>query len=243
MRIKNHRNRKIGIIGKIKVGETIEKDGRQIPKSLDYFKATSDNAFNVQCFDNLYPKKNCLPIWFAGDDDDFNSDHRFEIRNHQGKVYAYGDGFNFYVSNGKEMRYIDFDTISKKYGNPESFMQKTEAYLSTSRYQASFSEVLTLRFVIAQIPVMGVWQLQTKASKSSIDQILGNYDQIKSLNGGTLKNIPFFLNVKKVVGNTAMKYNRSYPVLSLTPFLSQEAEKNINIIESNKISLIDERNG
>lgn len=239
MRIKNSRNRNIGIIGKIKVGDTIERKGKKIPCSLDYFRATSENSYALNSFERLYPKKSELLICFSGDNDDFNTDHRFEVRNNQGKVYCYGDGQDFYISNGKEMRLLEYDTIVSKYGSPALFMEKTEQYLSTDRYKAAFKEVLTLRFIIANIPIIGVWQLQTHAAKSSIDQILGNYDHIKNLNGGSLNQVPFLLGVKKVIGNSAMDFNRSYPVISLTPFAPELAQENMQI-ESIGTNLLNE---
>jgi hypothetical protein len=224
MRIKKNRVNKLGTIGKIKVGELSEKG---YPTSLDHFRATSNQQRYVDIFNEIYGEANQIPICFCCDDDSFNTNHRFEIWNHQGKLYCYGDGEEFFVSMKDGFKIVPNEVINEKYGGSEAFMTKTQEYLSTDKRQAKWSEVLTLRFIIAKIPIFGVWELRTMAAKSSIDQILNSYDMIKEMNGGSVAQIPFFLNVKKVKSARVMEQARVYPVISLDPLLSNQAKENI----------------
>jgi len=238
MRIKKQGTRKLGIIGKIKVGETIEKGGRKIPTSLDYFRATSNVAQYESIFTKMYPKNNLLPVVFGTDDDEFNTNHRYEIRDHTGKVYSFGDGEDYYVSSKEGFRKVESELIESKYGGLQSFLDKTEAYLSNSRVKAQWKEVLTLRFVIPGMPILGAWELRTMAAKSSIDQILGNYDLAKNINGGTIKGVPFFLRVQKVKSNRVLDYQRVYPVISLDQVLTEQARAS-ELLSGGNLKLID----
>jgi len=224
MRIKTERKPTLGIIGKIKVGELSEKG---YPISLDYFKATSDHQRYVDIFNQLYPKMNQLPICFSCNEDSFNISHVYEIRNNQGKLYSYGDGETFFVSMRKEFKIVTLATINEKYGGVEAFMNKTQEHLTNDRFQPKWNEVLTLRFIIAKVPILGVWELRTMAAKSSINQILDSYDMIKKINGESVAQVPFFLSVKKVKSSRVLDQSRVYPVISLDPLLPELAQQNI----------------
>lgn len=223
MRIIKNRAPKLGIIGKIKVGELIERNGKTFPSSLDYFRATSNVKEYSNIFDELYPKKNLLPIVFGLDDDDFNINHRYEIRDNSGNVYAYGDGSNYYISMKEGFKEFDESFLVSKYGSLQGFKVKIEEFLTKGRYKAEWREVLTLRFVIPNMPILGAWELRTAAAKSSIDQILGNYDTAKSINEGVIRGVPFFLRVQKVKSNRVLDRQRMYPVISLDQVLTNAA--------------------
>lgn len=238
MRIKREGTRRLGIIGKIKVGEIVERNGKRFPTSLDHFRATSNVAQYVTIFNDMYPNKNILPIVFGENDDDFNTNHRYEIRDSTGKIYAYGDGHDYYVSISEGFKKYENATLISKYGGVENFLTKTEQYLSTSKVTAQWKEVLTLRFVIPNMPILGAWELRTMACKSSIDQILGSYDLAKSVNGGNIKGVPFFLRVQKVKSNRVLQRQRMYPVISLDQILTEQARNSDLLSGGNDIKLI-----
>lgn len=219
MRLKkdNHQPTKIGIIGKIKIGEKHQTKG--YPMSLDYFKANASIKAIEGYFNSYYHKASIIPVCFASNDDDFNTDHRLEIRDKAGKLYAYGDNTTFFVSMQEGFRAYEQEEILEKFGSVQKFKDKAVAYLTTDKHKAHWKEVLTLRFIVPKIPVLGVWELRTCASKSSIDQILANYDLVKGINGGSIERIPFILSVKKVKSQRVLQTARQYPVLSLDPVL------------------------
>jgi len=240
MRIRKENKPKLGIIGKIKIGEKHPEKG--YPMSLDYFRAKADIKAIEGYFNNYYEKSSLLPVCFASDDDDYNTDHRYEIRDKGGKLYSYGDGFDFYVSMREGYKLYSNSDIQEKFGSVNSFKDKTKEYLTVGKHKAEWKEVLTLRFLLPKIPVLGVWELRTMASKSSIDQILSNYDLVKNVNGGSIARIPFILSVKKVKSQRVLERARCYPVISLDPILPDEIKEsltNMNLIDSINTKLIE----
>lgn len=223
MRIVRNSKPALGIIGKIKVGELVERNGTTFPSSLDYFRATSDMQQYVEIFNRLHPKKNVIPVVFGVDNDDFNINHRYEIRDHAGNVYSYGEGVNYFVSQKEGFKEFDNAFLIEKYGSVEVFLNRVEQFLTKGRYKAEWKEVLTLRVIIPNIPIFGAWELRTAAAKSSIDQILNNYDIAKEINGGSIRSVPFFLRVKKVKSNRVLDRQRMYPVISLDQLLTESA--------------------
>jgi hypothetical protein len=239
MRIKKKGTRKLGIIGKIKVGEIIQKGNKSFPTSLDYFRATSGVAQYVDIFEREYKKANIIPVMFGTDDDEFNTNHRYEIRDSTGKIYSYGDGEDYFVSMSDGFKKFDNAYILSKYGSVQSFLDKTEQYLHSSKVKAVWKEVLTLRFVIPGMPILGAWELRTMAAKSSIDQILGNYDLAKNINGGSIKGVPFFLRVRKVKSNRVLDRQRVYPVIALDQVLTEQARASDLLSGGNDFKLIE----
>ncbi len=240
MRIKKKGTPKLGIIGKIKVGEMVQKGNTSYPTSLDHFRATSNVNQYVEIFNRMHPKKNIIPVVFGTNDDEFNTNHRYEIRDSKGNLYAYGDGEDYYVSIKEGFKKFESDFILSKYGSLQVFLDKTEQFLTTGRVKAQWKEVLTLRFVIPNMPILGAWELRTMAAKSSIEQILGNYDLAKNINGGAIKGVPFFLRVQKVKSNRVLERQRIYPVISLDQVLTEQARASEFLSSGSDFKLIGE---
>lgn len=220
-------------IGKIKVGAKKNNgNGREYPVSLDHFVGISQIQEAQDSFDLNYDKANVIPVCFASDNDSYNIVNRYEVRDSSGKLYAYGDGKDFYIAKEREFTLIEHETILSKYQSVENFQKKISEYLKTPKHEAPWKEMLKLRFIIAKISILGVWTFTTYAAKSSIDQILSSYDMIKLVNGGSVKMIPFLLNVKKVVSNRSQSA-MSYPVVSLNGILPEEVQN--NLIDSDTI--------
>lgn len=237
MRIKKNNSIKLGIIGKVKVGKLVEKGNKTFPVSLGHFRATSNVAQYEQMFNNLYQESSLLPIMFGENDDEFNINHVYEIRDSTGRVYSYGNGEDYFVSVKEGFKMFEKSCILSKYGTIEAFLNKSTSYLSTSRYKAQWMEVLTIRFVIPNMPILGAWELRTMASKSSIDQIIGSYDLAKNISGGEIKSVPFFLRVQKVKSNRVLDQNRVYPVISLDQVITNQVRESEYL--NNGIKLIE----
>jgi len=201
---------RLPIIGHIRIGE---KDEKGFPHSLDYFKATGDYADKL--YDTLRDKKpSTLGIVFLSDDDSFSCSERFEIWVDK-RLYAYGDGKEFHVADGKGNFLLSEDKI------------KVEQSAQKINKSAKWRQVVKLRFAILGFKqVFGVWQLITQAEESSNLEIISSYDAVKRATGGRIIGIPFDLKVEMV---TSAKYGSKsrYPVLSL---VASQSYENLNRI-------------
>lgn len=209
----------LGIVGKIKVGE--KHPEKNYPMSLDYFRATSENPQYVQAFQECYGEKpKSIPVIFVSDDINHVCSEHLELRDNAGKLFAKGDGLNFEIVNEKDGTWlkITLDMILAKYEDLDKFL---EAQIKRANSKTGWRRRLVLRFVLPKIKgLMGEWQFSTYADKSSIDQIVGVFDTVQAV-AGTVRMIPFDLNVKKVISDRSGSKN-SYPVVQLIPNLSTE---------------------
>jgi hypothetical protein len=215
MRIKNNTT-KMPVIGKIKVGERNENG---YPISLDYFRATGKHKNE---FYRIFGEKpNNIKILFL--DDDNSIDVRYELR--QGKkLYAYSDGENVFAYH-KEL---------DKYALQEKpFIDLEEKYVKIIGNE--WEKILRLYFLILEIKIWGLWCFETKGVESTIPQIEGSYDSVYA-RAGTVVNIPFDLEVKKVVSQKPDSKN-SYPVVSLTANLSEPSLEKIRNAIMNDVQI------
>ncbi|GAB3272587.1 hypothetical protein GCM10027347_44320 [Larkinella harenae] len=203
-------------VGRISNGEKDPERG--FPRSTDYFIVRSRFAQRVT---GLYGEKPTeLPIFFYSDDFNEVCSERLEIRNEQGKLYGYGDGATFYIWNVRKGDYTQVTTAERP-----DIMAATEEFLklNLSARQAEaikWTQVLTIRFVIKDIPVLGYWQFTTKGSKTSIPNLRDMFDNcLQTL--GSIRFFPLLLTIKKVKSNNpgAVKH---YPVVDLIPQFSLE---------------------
>lgn len=214
----------LSVIGHVKCGKKIEKDGKEYPVSLDHFIATGDYANK---FEKAFPgKTDIIEIVFLDDYEAYSCNQRYELR--KGKNwYAQGDGKRFEVYNEKTGNFDIINLDTKEQG--EKLMSEIE-----QRTGESFKAKLTLRFAILKIrDILGVWELNTGGEKTSVNGIVSAYDTVKKNSGGRVKGFTFDLRVKKVVSD---KYNtkRSYPIVELIPHASTEHLDLVrNCIENN----------
>lgn len=222
-RIKNKNNQiKLPVVGRIKIGEK-NKDG--YPTSLDYFKATGD--YSNEFHKNYGEKPTVIKVAFLSDNDFESCHERMEIYKGS-KLYASGDGENFKIYSEKANSFVE-----KKIDNDklEDFLKFTEEKAKT-KVASKWQHVLTLRFMILGVSgIMGVWQFDTRAEKSTIQNIIGTYDKVKEL-GGTVTRTLFDLRVEKVTSNKYGNKNR-FPVVSLIPNMTAESLSKIKQIENN----------
>jgi len=206
---------KMTIIGKIRVGEKREKNGKEFPVSLDYFKASGDYASK---FESTFNKPKKLEILFLSDDISDVCSQRFELWKGK-KLYGYGDGEQFRLWDKTKEEYKLF-TISQYPDIMEAAAKKAES---------EWTEILTLRFLLTEFKAaLGVWQLDTHGAKSSIKEIISTFDFVKEKRGSVV-GIPFDLIVEKV---TSKKPDSKsiYPVIRIIPKGQQVSETAKNLI-------------
>lgn len=206
---------KLTEIGKIKIGDKkISSSGKEYPVSLDYFRATGEYA---KMFNDTFGEKcTCIPITFASDNIDTVCNENYELRDKAGRLVADGDGKNWRVYNPDTEKYVQKDAT----------LEEIEAQ---TKLKAKIK--LTLRFLILDIKVMGLWRFETYGVASTIPQVRDTFDFVQQ-NAGTIVNIPFDLQVKKVKSQKPGVASQ-YTVVSLVPNLSPEhAEKLYNFLQS-----------
>lgn len=211
------------IVGKIKCGE---KNERGIPRSLDYFVASSDYA---PLFTKAYGEKpTTIQIVFPSDDAELVCREEYVLRDGQGKLVATGNGETFRTWSEKAKKYIIVTTTEQP-----DIMDMLEKH-----YNQEWKITLTLVFILPLVRgVMGCWQFQTKGSASTIPQVRDAFDAMLEQNGKAA-GVIFDLSVKLHKSNKPNDASR-YPVVTLVPNESlenlqkvHEARKPIALIES-----------
>jgi hypothetical protein len=221
-RIKKERTMTLSKAGSIRIG--MKQEGKNYPTSLDYFLAKSDFAQYVDDFNKAYPSKpNMLRIYFLSDDIAEVCPNIYELRDSSGKLIARGDGEAFQVVVVDKFGKGSFEDwtlerIQSKGLTPDQFMQGLE-----KKYGSKWREVLRLRFMIANVNLLGYWELTTHATASSIPQIINCLDRVL-LGAGRIVGIPFDLCVKKVKSDKS-GVKSQYPVLSLICNFSEQAKE------------------
>lgn len=206
---------KLTEIGKIKIGDKkINQAGKEYPVSLDYFRATGEYArmFNEKFGD----KCTNIPIVFASDNIDTVCNEHYEIRDKAGRLVAEGDGKTWRLFNAEQEKYI-------------SATAELAEIESKTKLKAKIK--LTLRFLILDIKVLGLWRFETYGVASTIPQVRDTFDFVQQT-AGTIVNIPFDLQVKRVKSQKPGVASQ-YTVVSLVPNLSPEhAEKLHNFLQA-----------
>lgn len=206
---------KLTEIGKIKIGDKkINQNGKEYPVSLDYFRATGEYArmFNEKFGD----KCTNIPIVFASDNIDTVCNEHYEIRDKSGRLVAEGDGKTWRLFNAEQEKYV-------------SATAELAEIESKTKLKAKIK--LTLRFLILDIKVLGLWRFETYGVASTIPQVRDTFDFVQQT-AGTIVNIPFDLQVKRVKSQKPGVASQ-YTVVSLVPNLSPEhAEKLHNFLQA-----------
>lgn len=213
-------------LGHIACGEKIlSRNGKEIPHSLDYFKASGDYA---KYFHEVYGEKPTrIQVVFPSDDADLVCNEYYELRDSQGKKVATGDGETFKVWSDKIKDYKTLTT--EQYPNIMDMVQK--------QYGGEWKITLKLTFLLPKVRgIMVLWTLTTKGSASSIPQVRDTFDSMLEQNG-KVAGVIFDLIVKM---HTSDKPGASskYPVISLVP---NEGEENVRMVtESRKPIMIEQ---
>jgi len=204
------RYERISRIGNLHVGE---KDARGIPKSIDWFKASGKYADR---FHKEYGERpSCISIVFPSDNVADVCNARYECWGtgskelpndpNKGKRIAYGDGNTFFVYSPAEDAYVAFD-------GDKDVLRKLPG---------KWRQLVTLRFLLVKVPVLGYWELTTGGSMTSIPNLVGVYDRVLSQVGPRIVKVPFDLTVEFATSKRPGSTSR-YPVLNLIPLLGTE---------------------
>lgn len=215
---KKNSPRRYPFIGKIKVGEKIKTKNGERPVSLDYFRATGNfsHIFHSLCGEKPktieigIPSVDCLDV-------------RYELRKGK-KIVAISDGDNVITYNS---------ATGEKETQEKSFSELKEVY--EKKAGNPWVEILRLDFYIPQTKMVGLWRIETKGVKSSMENIENYIYNIVEM-GLPIEKITFMLSVEKVTSQILQKAN--FPVISLVGNLNinknfKKEIKNENQIESN----------
>lgn len=203
-------------VGRISIGEKgYTANNRAFPKSTDYFVIRS--KFEQKVFSKYGEKPTELPVFFYSDDFNEACTERLEIRNKTGALYAYGDGETFFVFHQGAYKPV-------KLSDKPDLIEACEKYLKDGAGSMApyikWAHVLTMRFCIKDIPVLGYWQFSTKAVATSIPNLRERFDgSMQSF--GLVRFLPFSLTIKKVKSNKP-GITDTYPVVDLVPMFSME---------------------
>lgn len=203
-------------VGRISIGEKgYTSDNRSFPKSTDYFVFRS--KFDRKVTELYGDKPTSLPIFFYSDDFNEVCTERLEIRDKSGALYAWGDGENFEFWNGKAYEKTTLTQRPKLIDGMVELLQRTAG--SSAKY-IKWAHVLTMRFCIKDVPVLGYWQFSTKAEATTIPNLRGGFDGSLAA-FGFIRFLPFTLTIKKVKSNKP-GVTDMYPIVDLIPMFSME---------------------
>lgn len=184
-------------LGKIKIGIKVtakNKKGEdiEIPKSIDYFRATGRYA---NLFHKVYGEKpSVIDIVFPLDD--IKNILSFYYRSYKsGGLWCFGDGV---IAN----RVNDEGKLAER-DCPCEILEKGDC-----------SENLRITFLLPKVPVIGVWQLQTK----SINTRLNSFSQLDIVRamGKRIAGIPMSMSVQFEKG-ALVGSKTKFPVVTITP--------------------------
>lgn len=192
-------------IGKLKIGK---KSDKGFPMSVDYFIPAGKYAgmFSQAMGD----KPNTVTIVFPDDDASKVCNERYEYRDDDGRLFAYGDGLTFYVWDGKE--YKPYET--KDYPDIMNQVAGGHPNKRAKSGKDGWDVALKMSFIIPAVRgVIGVWTLNTKGAASTIPNVRKSFDSVQIMRG-TVTNTAFDLSVQFAKSNKPGESSR-YPVISL----------------------------
>lgn len=222
----------LNVIGKIKIGERVAtQSGKERPTAIDYFRPHTSEQY-AELFRQAYgdrPKR--LTITFISDNLAESCFNFYEMRDGAGKVIAYGDGINFKVSTMQADRVQYVDTTPT---DSDAWMKEME-----SKSGKEWKEVLVLRFMLPEIPVLGYWEFRTQATGSTIPNIMGAVETMLKF-AGRIALIPFDLSVKIVTSDKSGSKSK-YPVVELVANISQQSAERLQRLPDGINVLLNEK--
>ena len=211
----------IAEIGRLGMGVVqTNATGQTYPSSTDHFVARGD--FARQFHELLGEKPNRIPIRFYSDKTDFSCQERLELRDKNGKLYGYGDGETFTFYSQKTKSFSSQISINQRPDIQPAALAFLRQGLTVEKAKLiDWKPTLNLRFLIADFPCVGYWQLSVHGKNSSIPNLRDTFDLWQQ----TLKSVrhlPFLLTIKKVKSDTSGSA-RQYCVAGLIPDFPLEA--------------------
>lgn len=207
-------------IGRLSIGIKVPtNNGGERPSSLDYFRLRNADPKVEEAFKEVYgDKPDRLLVSFFQSDAEKVCNQRYEIRVGRRK-FAWGDGVNF----------VFWDSASKKMVQAEARSDE-ETVQVMNRIQelakqaakakgvgaSDWSQRLTMRLWLPEVPFVGEFLFDTKGEASSIKNLVTSFDTVIAA-AGTVQRVPFELTVK-MHDSDSMQTTR-YPVVDLKPML------------------------
>lgn len=222
-------------VGTIKVGiKAVARNGKEYPQSVDYFVAGGKYA---GLFAKAYgDKPQTIQIVFPADDPALVCNERYEYRDDDGRLIAYGDGESFFVWDGRI--YAPFST-----GKYPDIMKKIAAKHPNRNARSGgggWDATLTVTFMLPLVRgIAGVWQFVSKGTASTIPNIRDAFDKMLTING-RVAGVIWDMTVKFATSQKPGDKSR-YPVVTIIP---NESEDNLRAVTEAKkpIKLLDYKN-
>lgn len=205
-------------VGFLKIGlKEVGRNGREYPKSVDYFIPTGKYA---ALFTQAYgDKPQSIQIVFPDDDPGKVCNEMYEYRDDEGRRVAYGDGETFQVWDGRQYEELSV----KDYPNLMAGVVKKYPNKAVRNGGDGWQITLTITFIVPLVRgVAGVWQFVTKGTASTIPNIRDIFDAMLR-ERGFVRGVIFDMNVQFAVSQKPGDRSR-YPVVTLVP---NESEGNL----------------
>lgn len=179
-------------LGKIKLGikEFNQKANREIPRSIDYFRADGDYAKE---FHSIYGKEpKMINVMFPYDDIE-RCINEFYRSYKAGGLYCIGDG----------------DT-ARRYSKQDDQFVDGHVCPCTALEDGDCSASIRLEFLIVGLNVLGLWALETNSyyNRGNIRGAL----EITSATAGKLVGVEFQMSIKM-----QKQHGKQFPIVSLVP--------------------------
>lgn len=212
------------VIGQLKIGEKVE--GKDYPRSLDYFKATGD--FAAQFHKQFGDQPTSLMLVFMSDHIDQVCDERYELWKGP-KRWGRGDGETFEIWTPSKDEYV-----TKTTSEDPNLMEKAASHVGEP-----WKARLTLRFFLVEMrAALGLWEFSTGGEATSIKKIVASFDKVFEL-AGRVAGIPFQLSVKMVTSKKPGSQSK-YPVVDLVGLLGQDSLEKVAALPDGVKTLLTE---
>lgn len=209
-------------VGFVKVGlKEKGKNGKEYPKSVDYFIPTGKYA---GLFTQAYGERpQTIQIVFPDDDPAKVCNEMYEYRDDEGRRVAYGDGETFFVWDGQKYEQLSI----KDYPNLMAGVGKKYPNKSVKNGGDGWQVTLTITFIAPLVRgIAGVWQFISKGTSSTIPNIRDTFDAMLQ-ERGFVKGIVWDMNVQFAVSQKPGNRSR-YPVVTIIP---NESEGNLRKVQ------------
>lgn len=207
------------VVGRIKCGMKAQTaDGKEYPKSVDYFIADSKYAEQFKAIYGDEPRT--IEIAFYSDDEAEVCQNFYELRDSAGKLVARGDGELFSIWSTGKQAYVEKSISEIKGATLESFMRDCIEKLPKCA-KSEWKEQLKMRFLIPKFKgVYGIWEFRSSGRMSTNRHIVRTFDAVKS-QAGFIKFIPFDLQIAMATSQKPENKSR-YPVVQIVPHISND---------------------
>lgn len=209
-------------VGFVKVGlKEKGKNGKEYPKSVDYFIPTGKYA---GLFTQAYGERpQTIQIVFPDDDPTKVCNEMYEYRDDEGRRVAYGDGETFFVWDGKKYEELSI----KQYPNLMAGVAKKYPNKAVQNGGDGWHVTLTITFIAPLVRgIAGVWQFISKGTSTTIPNIRDTFDAMLQ-ERGFVRGIVWDMNVQFAVSQKPGDRSK-YPVVTIVP---NESEGNLRKVK------------